>query len=634
MSALDCQRGRTRKISKWLPSALCAVLLVSAAARADDAAQFTASVDRNEIGLDETVRLDLTLTVASKNDAGDLQVPQFRDFDVVGRSTSEQVSFAINNGAPSFKRTTVTSLTLSPHRAGNLTIEAARVNIRGGTINAQPITVRVLPAGQAAPPRRQGQAQQQQQIDPFAALDPFANHTLDPFAGVHAAKAGDYTLKASVDNDHPFVGQQVTYSLWLLARGSVSSIDKLELPKMDGFWTEEVEAPTQLVGEARVIDGVQMQLFLLRKRALFPLRAGKTTVDPAEVEVVSGMGMLFSRSAVKRSSQSIPLEVQPLPPGAPAGFDPGNVGSWSLSATAEPLSATVGQPVTLHLVATGRGNLRDLQLPKLPAISGLRAYDATTTDKAAIDHGQAGGTRTVEQLLVPERTGELEIPALAMELFDPTAHEYRTLRTQPIHLAVSPGTGAQGGSPQQAQNLLAAGGLRPIRLKLRPASIGAPPWTQPWFWPALVLPPALLLLGLGAVRAQRTLSSDPGQQRVKLAASAARRRLRGAEQLLARQKSGDGKGIEFYAEIARALSGYLGDKQSISVAGLTRDELSLELAARGHSQVTIDKLISLLDACDQARFAPGASSAAAQEAVLQRADAVLAALDGAKEEAA
>jgi len=605
-------------------------LLAAGPSRADGGAEFTASVDRNEIGLDETVRLDLTLTVSSKNDSGDLQLPSFREFDVVGRSTSEQVSFAISSGAPTFKRTTVTSLTLQPHRAGTLTIEPAHVNYRGGSLSAQPITVRVLPAGQAPPPRRQAQ---QPPPDPFDALDPFAGHGLDPFAGVHGNSARDYTLKAAVDNDHPFVGQQVTYSLWLLARGSVSSIDKLELPKMDGFWTEEVEAPQQLVGEARVIDGVPMQVYLLRKRALFPLRAGNTTVEPAEVEVISGMGMLFQRSSSKRSSAAIPLEVQPLPAGAPAGFDPGNVGQWSLTASADPLSVADGQPVTFHLVASGRGNLRDLQLPKLPAIPGLRAYDATSTDKTNLEQGRAGGVRTLEQLLVPERTGDLEIPALVMDVFDPAAKEYRTLRTQPIHLAVKPGTGALGGSQQQAQNLLTASGQRPIRLKMTRASVGTPLWDASWFWPALLVPPGLVALLLGARRASQALSSDPGEQRVKLAASAARRRLRGAEKLLEKQKSDGSAGIEFYAEVSRALSDYLADKQGISAAGLTREELRRALAERGHSQVTIDKLTSLFDACDQARFSPGAESAAAQEAVLQRADAVLAALDGARETA-
>jgi len=632
VSAVRLRVGR----AAWAAAlALCALL--APGARADDDASFTASIDRAEIGLDETVRLDLTLTVSSKGDSPDLQIPPFRDFDVVGRSSSQQVAFAFSNGAPSFKQTTVTSLTLTPHRAGSLTIDAVRVNLRGRTLATQPISVRVLPAGQTPPPRRQNPQQQGgrgQAGNPFGMLDPFSDPDLDPFAGMHQMNARDYTLKAAVDNEHPYVGQQVTWSLWLVAKGSVSSIDKLELPKSDGFWTEEIEAPQQLVGETRLIDGVQMQVYLLRKRALFPLRAGKTAIEPAEVEVISGMGMLFSRASVKRSSQPINLDVQPLPPGAPVGFDPGNIGQWSLSASAEPLAVTVGQPVTFHLSASGRGNLRDLALPKLPAIPGLREYDATTTDKTNIDHGRAGGTRLVEQLLVPERTGELEIPALALDVFDPAAREYKTLKTQALRLTVAAGSGAQGGSQQAAQNLLAAGGLRPIRLKLHRSSPGTPPWMQGWFWPALLAPPLLLLAFLGAERARRMLSSDPNDRRVRQAAGAAKARLRGAEKLLEQRKSGGAGSGEFYAEVSRALSGYLADKQRISTAGLTRDELGRALAERGHSRVTVDKLVALLDACDQARFAPGSESQAAQEAALQRAFAVLAALDGGQKEAA
>src|SRR5207253_699451 len=182
--------------------------------------------------------------------------------------------------------------------------------------------------------------------NPLPGLDQEPNE-LHPFADVHPVQR-DLLLRASVDNDRPFVGQQVTYSLYLLARINVSGIDKLQLPRLDGFWTEEIEAPQQLVGEARILDGVPYRSFLLRKRPL---------------------------------------------------------------------------------VATGRGNVRDLRLPRLGAIPGLRAYDATTTDKEAIEKGQVTGTRTVEQLLVPERTGVVEVPSLAMDIFDPVQKQYRTLHT-------------------------------------------------------------------------------------------------------------------------------------------------------------------------------------------------------------
>jgi BatD DUF11 like domain len=582
--------------------------------------EFTAAVDREEIGLDESVRYDLTVTFSSKGDQGELSPPAFKDWDVVGRSSAEQASFTFSGSSPAFRRTTVTSYTLSPHKAGQLQIEPARLTVKGRVLTTAPVTVKVLASGQQASPRR---GQQRAQAD-----EPQAAPGIDPFLGVRA-NAKDLTLKATVDLDQPVVGQQVTWTLWLLARVTLSGLERLQLPKMDGFWTEELEQPQQLVSEARVVDGVPMQAYLLRKRALFPLRPGKVTIDPAEVEVVTGMGALFSRSNVRRESQPLTLEVQPLPAGAPAGFDAGNVGQWQLSASAEPIAVAVGQAVTLKVVARGRGNLRDLQLPKLPAIPGLRAYDATSTDKPGNEQGRAGGTRTVEQLLVPERTGELEVPALTMETFDPLSRQYKAVKTSPLRITVGPAAAgsAQG---QAAQNLLAAGGMRPVRLHLRTQSSGAPPWERGWFWPALLLAPVLVGGGLFASRLGKAFALDPSVARVQRAAQAARKRLQGAEALLEQQKTAGEDPGPFYAEVQRALAGYLQDKQGVSVAGLTREELARSLLEKGHSKVTCEKLSALLDECDRARFAPGAGTTAAQQAVLQRADAVLASLDNPK----
>jgi len=311
-----------------------------------------------------------------------------------------------------------------------------------------------------------------------------------------------------------------------------------------------------------------------------------------------------------------------LPPGKPAGFDPGNVGDWTLTATVEPVNVSAGQPVTFRLVASGRGNVRDLRLPRLGAIAGVRAYDATTADKEAVDKGQVTGTRTLEQLLVPERTGPVEIPALSMDIFDPAQKAYRTLRTEPVTLQVAAAPEGQATAAPVAQNLLAASGVRPIRLRLATATASAAPWTQPWFWPVLGLPPFGLALLLGFSRMRQLFATDPDQQRVRKARSAAARRLRGAQALLAR-----GEAAAFYAEIARAVTGYLADKQGVVSAGLTRDELASALLRRGHGEETVRRLVRLLDDCDRMRFAPGSGEAPAREAMLGRADQVLSELD-------
>jgi hypothetical protein len=599
-------------IPKRTGKALYLALLLSLPAFAAAEVELSAATDATEIALDGTLMLRITVSYASKGDSGELQLPAFNDFEVVNQSRSEQVSFTFVNGAPSFRRTVLTVVALSPNRVGELTIEPAKLDARGKISQTQPIRVRVVPAGQA---QRSGRA----------SPDPLGSDRVppdvDPFADVHPGQR-DLLLRATVDNERPFVGEQVTYSLYLLARANVSSIERLQVPRLDGFWSEDLEAPQQLVPEQRILDGVPYTSYLLRRRALFPLRPGKATIDPAEVQVLTGFGMLFSRGSARRSSQALHLEVQPLPPGKPAGFDSGNVGQWTLTASAEPSGVAVGQPVTFRLVASGRGNVRDLRLPKLAGIDGVRAYDPTTTDKESIERGQVNGTRTVEQLLVPERTGAVEIPALTMEIFDPAQKQYRTLRTNPIAVPVGAAQARQAAETPQAQNLLAGGGLRPIRLRLGSVQRATPPWAAGWFWPALALPPFGLALLLGVAGLRRMLHVDPGDKRIRLARSAAARRLRGARALLQR-----GEPMAFYAEIVRAVTGYLADKQAVAAAGLTRDELAAALSARGHSDETVRRLVRVLDDCDRARFAPGSGEAPAREALLGRADQVLNDLD-------
>ncbi|HEY5676566.1 MAG TPA: BatD family protein, partial [Myxococcales bacterium] len=246
-----------RRTGSGLVIALALSLAVPAAAAE---VELSAAADADQVALDGTLRLRISATYSSKGDTGQMQLPPFADFDVVGNDSSDQVTLVFANGAPSFKRTVVTNVTLTPRRVGDLTIEPVRLEYQGKTYRTQPIRIHVLPAGQG--PTASARAPDDRPDD------------LDPFADVHPGRR-DLLVRASIDNDHPYVGKQVTYSLFLLARVNVSSIDKLQLPRLDGFWSEELEGPQQLVPEPRTIDGVQYTAYLLRRRALFPLRPGK-----------------------------------------------------------------------------------------------------------------------------------------------------------------------------------------------------------------------------------------------------------------------------------------------------------------------------------------------------------------------
>ena len=55
----------------------------------------------------------------------------------------------------------------------------------------------------------------------------------------------------------------------------------------------------------------------------------------------------------------------------------------------------------------------------------------------------------------------------------------------------------------------------------------------------------------------------------------------------------------------RALWGYVGDKLSMPVEQLSRENISQQLSSHGVADETISRFIGALDECEYARYAPG-----------------------------
>jgi hypothetical protein len=102
----------------------------------------------------------------------------------------------------------------------------------------------------------------------------------------------------------------------------------------------------------------------------------------------------------------------------------------------------------------------------------------------------------------------------------------------------------------------------------------------------------------------------------------ARRRLSAAGKLRA-----GGRSAEFYAQVEKALLQFLEAKLTVPVVGLTRDALEARMRAAGVSEQCRAQILRALEACDVARFAPGASTPA-QERVLEEARAAMESWEG------
>jgi hypothetical protein len=616
-------------------AALAALALLLVAMPAWASIEFYQTADRTEVGTEDVFRL--TVVVVDPPENAQVQFPAPQDFEVLSSSESTQSSIQMRGGGPPIiQMVRKHVLLMRANRAGTLTIPPAVLTAGGRTWRTEPIKMTAR-RGHVEPPRAQAG---RQPPDPFRNFPAPLGGMQDPFAGEQDEEPedrrqddvriprgdSDLFLRATIDKKQVYVGEQVTLSLYIYSRVDLSSVDAVTMPKLEGFWSEDVESPTQLTGEQRVVNGIPYRTYLLRRRALFPVKSGTLSVTAAEADITTGF--LFAGHRVHRVSNSLDVQVKPLPPGGPKGMSSAQVGQWDLSMEVSQTQVELGQPVTVKVVLEGAGNVKNVTPPRLEAPAALKVYDPTTTDKVVPDKWRIQGRRVQEYLVMPQRTGTFTLPALEFPYFDPRTSRYEVARTEPVELTVEPGAGGAASPPVAAspshvtdaaaeqKNVLTANGLRPLRYQARFEAPAAAVWQRPFFVPA-VLSPLGLMLALGLVGLVRGRISNPDESsRNRQRAKAARKRLAEAEKLR------EGSSSAFYGEVEKAVLNFLEARLHAPVGGLTHAALDAKLAEAGVDAERRQRVRFVLEACDAGRFAPGAE-AAARERILDDAAAVM-----------
>lgn len=535
---------------------LFGALLAPWLARAEVDVRFTARVDRHEVSLDDWVTLTVELEVTGGS-IRDFRLPSAPDFAIRSQSQSDHSSFQFGSGGARRTRTRTYTLILEPLREGVLRIEPGSVVVDGTTYRTEALEVRVQggPARAPAPPGPQVTS---------------------------GRRHDDVFVDVQLDKERAHAGEEIVLTVWLYARVDITQVTSVELPELDGFWVGEIANPTQLSARMQVVDGVPYRVYLLSRKALFPLRAGELEIGPASVEVAVATHPFRTRT-VRRSSSPRVVEVVPLPP-AKENLPLGGVGAFRLESRLEPSRAKVGDPVTFRLRVEGKGNLGSIAFPTLPEIEGLRAFEPTVTEKVDVSDGHYGGSKTQEVVLVPRREGVFEIPSLAWLVFDPTSASYRRLQTEPHRLVVEGGEAAVAAAPARMDAGLAA--LRePMRLDA-PSRI----WRRPWYAWALAAPTLLLVAALVLPRFRRGGAVVVDRRAILRELERARRADEGS----------------WPEAVPRLLHRHLSAVLGRETAGLPRRDLEALLAEAGASREAIAGLVELLDACERERYAPAA----------------------------
>ena len=138
---------------------------------------------------------------------------------------------------------------------------------------------------------------------------------------------------------------------------------------------------------------------------------------------------------VDLAAPPLTLHVRPVPAeDRPADYT-GAVGQYRFEADVRPRELKVGEPLTVTLRLTGRGNLSTARPPSYTDTDTYKTYDPRQSGDAP-DPSSDTGTTTYEQVVIPRTTDLTALPALTFTYFDPDADTYQTTTAGPFPLTV------------------------------------------------------------------------------------------------------------------------------------------------------------------------------------------------------
>lgn len=348
----------------------------------------------------------------------------------VGSSQSNQITFS--NGRMRTVSEVIYNYRVTPDRAGTFTIPAVEVEVDGQVLRTQPVALRV------ENDRRGG-----------GAVGGEAPITRIGFAEIVLSKKTAYIGETIPAEVRLYVDSRI--------RWQPESMPSLE---GEGFTKTKMPEPEQ---KREQRDGLAYDVLVFRT-AITPSRAGTLKIGPTELPFQAQIpraqpnrrrsgGGFFGEDffndpffggfgAVERrvaKAEVVELEVKPLPvAGRPESFS-GAVGDFSISADGSPKSVKVGDPLTMTVSISGRGNFDRMGAPVLAEPTGWRTYPPSSNFQSEDDVGLRG-TKTFQIAVIPE-TKKTQMPQFEFSYFDPKQEQYVTKTTEPSPLTV------QGSAP-------------------------------------------------------------------------------------------------------------------------------------------------------------------------------------------
>ena len=537
----------------------------------------TATVDKNRLSLEDV--LQLSIVIQGTQNTPPPELPSLPDFRVVSAGTSSSTQYINTQRSVSITY----NYRLTPMNTGTFVIGPTRVRANGKTYATQPITIAV-----------QNEAQKPSNQETTGNKNAFVVTTLS-------------SKKA-------YVGEQLVYTFRLFHRVDAKNLN-LRLPfDKTRFHKEELGEPKTYI---KINNGLQYHVQEL-SLALFPLKKGLHEIPSAMIELDLFHPMKnrsrrdpFSQFFGQRTqaehkvlrSQSLSIEVLPLPDGAPEGFE-NIIGQFNISAELGKNDLEVGDTTTLTVTVSGKGNVQDIIFDEPDLKSYFKIYPDKPEFHQTVQNNQIMGEKVFKFALVPLEAGSRTLPKFSLAFFDPGKAQYRVAQTQPISLNIKPSAAKEELNLVQSRQQNAQApeieilgrDIFPIYTELdkfQNARSHSPAFLATRFGS----PVLLFFISAFIIKRQRRMKHDVAFYRRRNAYKNATRRLKKMS-----EHSDPSAPKEFGRELSEVLREYVGNKLNLQGKAITAEEVETRLKEADYESAEVTR--KLLERCEILQFAP------------------------------
>ncbi len=586
---------RNNKSIQLLAGACVSLLLLLTSLNVK-AQRLTAQVSKNKIATGEIFELAFSIN----SNCSSFRPPNLSDFDVYS-GPNQSTSMQFNNG--SLSQSITLSYQMAAKKEGRYTIGPASVMVGGKKLESNSINIEVS-KGNPNSANNRGHAAREEE-----------NATVS---------SDDLFIRSVLSKSTCYLGEQITLTQKVYCRLNVRGVQAAKPPQYNGFWSQDESKGSRSASwTVENIDGINYNVAVYSTTYLFPQRTGKLTIEPMEMDLVvrqqsnrrsndifeQFFGGGYQDVVVKLKSKAVNVEVMPLPEAnKPAGFS-GAVGSFNFKAELNKSEVKINEAINLKISIQGNGNIKLIEPRTIEFPEGFETYEPKVSENVSTN-GMVNGSKTYDYLIIPRQGGEFIIKDLDFSYFDPSKKQYISIPSPEFKIKVEGTAAGTAGNPS-AQAYTPKQKVEQTENDIRYVKTGDLQLTplkdeffSSWKHYLLLCVPLILFSAFLLIRKQQLkANSNVVALKERKAAKIAKKQLS-----LAGNYMKENKKDKFYNEVFRALNLYTSDKLNLPVAELTKENMERLLASKNVSTGTIQKLLTTLQQCEMAKYAPGALS--------------------------